>query len=126
MGRRKKDVPAVPVIVFDKEKDTIKGVLPVHSIEESGAAKTEVIEVEIPRDPSVRPQGWPPFGARVLVWDERFECWVCAYYCRVGRSNTEGRFEEWFRGESRVVPGGIWQYLPAKPAGAGEGPGKSK
>lgn len=68
------------------------------------------------RDSPAQPmQGQPPFGARVLVWDVRQDCWVIAYYCRVGNSNAAGRFEEWFKGEARVVAGDVWQYLPAKP-----------
>lgn len=91
MGRRKKEATVLSVPALD------------------------VVIAEIPRDPGVRLQGWPPFGARVLVWDERYDQWAIAYYVRVGHSEMQGRFEEWFKGEARPVPGRIWQYLPAAP-----------
>lgn len=52
----------------------------------------------------------PRTGERVLVWDSRILSWTIAYY------TTERRFEEWQRGNSRIVIGGRWWVpLPEEP-----------
>lgn len=52
----------------------------------------------------------PHSSERVLVWDSRILAWTIAYY------TSEHKFEEWQRGNFRVVVDGRWWVpLPEEP-----------
>ena len=51
-------------------------------------------------------------GQRVLVFDEDYDQWVIAYYCKDGDSL---QFEELLAGANRVVSARCWLPLPANP-----------
>lgn len=52
----------------------------------------------------------PQVGQQVLVWSSARRGWCMAYY------TGAGEFEEWYRGDGRVVVGGrFWVPLPEPP-----------